>query len=106
MAYRVTKRVSKPNLTKSVTHTKIRKNDLRSQRMKQNHELNMSKVNNLDYQKEITKRMTGATAATAVATPTTTALANTNAFSTGGFQVGNSAEREEESDSSNSNIWG
>lgn len=99
-----TRNTSKGTYRKEVS--KVAKNDLKDQAMKYKHDLAMARVNNIDYQKEITKRMAGVTAGTTVATPTTTALANTNAFSSGGFNVDSSSNAgEEESDSSNK-VWG
>lgn len=108
-------RTSKRGSTK-VIKRKVSRNDLRKSALDKKHQLNMAKVNNESYQKELTKRLSGAYAATSIATPATTALANTNAFSSGGFNVNsnvqpskgvNQDEEDESGSSSNSKpIWG
>lgn len=107
------KTVTKFNKTKTgfikKTKNSITKRDYKDRHAKLKHDLEMAKVNNSSYQKEITKRMNALTAGASVATPTTTALANTNAFSSGGFNLNDSTKDDtEESDSvgNNSQMWG
>lgn len=84
------------------TGNSITKRDHQEAKSKRKHELDMAKVNNEAYQKEVTKRTNAFAASAAVATPTTTAVANTNAFASGGFDLGTSSGEEETTDSSNS----
>lgn len=98
---------------RNVTTKNISRRDIKSQQINAKKEIELAKLNNSEYQKHVTKRLAGAEAAGAIVTPTTVALSNTDAFSSGGFDMNNNQSKEDtdKSDSVNNNIgngviWG